>query len=65
MIKSGKHYIMSDLATVANGYATVILKVATGIYEYIITYHYILPKISIERRKYAKCRRNRTSKKLG
>lgn len=53
VIQSGKNYVMSYLTTVANGYPSMILEMAAGIDEYILTHLNILSEIGIERWKYA------------
>ena len=51
MIQSGKYHIMPYQATIAQFNTTLILKMTTGIDEYILTYLYILSEICVERRK--------------
>lgn len=54
MIERGEHYIMPNLASIAKGHSSMILKVAAGIDEYILAHRDVLSKIRIKRRKHTK-----------
>ena len=61
MVQCGKHHIVSDLAAVAECYATVVLKMAAGIDEDVLSDGYVLAEIGVKRRKYPKGLRNAVS----
>ena len=50
MIKRGEYHIMADQASVADGYAAVMLKVTAGIDEYMLSYGDVFTAVCVERR---------------
>ena len=52
VIERGEYYVVSYLTVVADEYASVILKMATGIDENPLAYVDIFPKIGVKRREY-------------
>ena len=52
MVERGKHYIVPYLASVPDTYATMVLEMAAGIDEHILTHLNVLPEIGIKRREH-------------
>lgn len=48
MVECGKHHFMPNQRAIANGYSTLILKIAAGVDKDILTYGYISAAIGIE-----------------
>lgn len=52
VVERGENYVVADLASVAEGYASVVLEMAAGVDEDILADVDILPEIGVKRRKY-------------
>ena len=52
MIQRSEYYVMSYLTTVTDGYTSVVLEMAAGVDEYVLTHLNVLPEIGIERGEY-------------
>ena len=63
VVERGKHHIMPYLATVADRYAAMILKMATIVDKHMLAHRDVFPEIGIQRRKHAQSRRHRLPKK--
>lgn len=65
MIERSKHYVVSNLASVAYRDSAVILKVAAGVDKHIFTYGDVLTEIRIEGWENAQRLRNFISEQFG
>lgn len=65
VVERGEDDVVSDLAVIADGYASVVLKVAAGVDEYTAADADVFPEIGIERRKDAQRGIGRLPEQLG
>lgn len=64
VVEGGEHYVVPDKATVADGYASVVLKLAAGVDEYVFADGDILSEVCVERREYAQRCGDRFTEKM-
>ena len=54
VIECCKHNLMTDQSAVAYGYAALVLKTASGIYEHVFAYRYVFAAVGVKGRKQQK-----------
>ena len=65
MVERGKHHIVPYLASVSDAYASMVLKMAAGVDEYILAHLDVLAEIGIKRREHTERGGDGFPEKLG